>query len=56
MLSAKHKTSDFIYTEECILNASKVSTLMFQIICEDKMSKYGWNNIQTSISLTDTFM
>ncbi len=35
---------------ESILNASKVSTLMFGITCENKMSKYGWNNVPLSFA------
>ncbi len=30
-----------------------ISTLMFQITCENKMSKYGWNNVPSSFSVID---
>ncbi len=34
---------NILYTQKT-LNVSKVSNLMFQITCENKMWKFGWNN------------
>ncbi len=38
-----NKKKKILYTQKT-LNVSKVSTLVFQITCENKMSKFGWNN------------
>lgn len=52
----KFYKSDFIYAEST-LNPSKVSAFkVSDRVCENKMSKCGWNNVQLSFSVTLIFM